>query len=141
VALAQRFVYVIAFKEDRFVMVRHRLRKWEMPGGRVEAVETDEEAAVREFLEETGMGLDPVDSIDVEGGKVFVGVAGRKVLPHLAMEIVEVREFSELPKDLSFPEVEYRDMLARAKSIMETFKRRKNIVAPASPQAKPDVPE
>ena len=139
--MAQRFVYAIAFKEDRFVMVRHRLRKWEMPGGRVEDIETDEEAAVREFLEETGMGLDPVGSIDVEGGKVFVGVAGRKVLPHLAREIVEVREFTELPRELSFPQVEYEAMLAQAKTIMETFKRRKNIVAPASPQAKPDVSE
>jgi 8-oxo-dGTP diphosphatase len=136
--LAQRFVYVIAFKADRFVMVRNRLRRWEMPGGRVEDVETDEEAAVREFLEETGMSLEPIGHIDVEGGRVFVGTAGRKVLPHLAQEIVEVRELSELPKELSFPQVEYEAMLAQAKRIMETFKSRKNIDAPASPQAKPD---
>ncbi len=56
--MVEKFVYVIAFNGDRFVMVRHRERAWEMPGGRLLKGETHEQAAVREFFEETGMSIE-----------------------------------------------------------------------------------
>ncbi|MGQ9588599.1 MAG: NUDIX domain-containing protein [Thermoplasmata archaeon] len=128
-------MYVIAFKDDRFVMVRHRNRKWEMPGGRLLEKEGYEEGALREFLEETGMELRIVGEIpiDVDGGKVFVGVAAGAVDDALSKEISEVRTFEELPEDLSFPLVEYRTMLARARTLLETFKKRKAIGRSTSP--------
>lgn len=55
--MPEDFVIVVCFEDetrDRFVVVRHRDRGWELPGGHVEDDETPHEAAVREFAEETG---------------------------------------------------------------------------------------
>jgi 8-oxo-dGTP diphosphatase len=134
--LAERFVYVIAFKGDGFLMVRHRERKWEMPGGRLCKCESHEDAARREFVEETGHSLKEIIGeikIDREGGKVFVGLAGNRVNCELSSEIVEVNVFHELPSELSFPLVEYRSMLDQAKARVENFKTRKGIGRTASP--------
>ncbi len=117
-------------------MVRHRDRKWEMPGGRLLKGENHEQAAVREFFEETGMSLDIIGRIRIlkPGGKVFVGtVRGELKAGPTEYNIVEVKEFTDLPDELSFPLVEYRAMLAQAKRIFETFKRGKNIDGSASP--------
>ena len=122
------FAYAIAFSGDQFVMVRHRGRAWEMPGGRLEQGETHEQAAVREFSEETGMALEPMGTLEVEGGKVVVGLAHSRCCGQVSGEIEEVRLFKELPEDLSFPLVEYREMLVQARRAIETFKRGKNIV-------------
>ena len=126
---AEPFAYAIAFQGDMFVMVRHRARAWEMPGGRLEPGETHEQAAVREFSEETGMALEPVGELEVEGGRVIVGlVHSRCCSPAPPAEISEVRLFRELPGELSFPLVEYEEMLVQAKQVVETFKRGKIIV-------------
>jgi len=133
----EKFVYVIAFEDDKFIMVRNRSRAWEMPGGRLLKGETHEQAAVREFFEETGMSLRIIGRIatDAKGGRVFAGVVNSRILDRPSgSDIAEVREFSELPGELSFPLVEYETMLARARLIVETFKRGKNIDAPASPR-------
>ncbi len=133
------FVYVIAFSGDDFVMVRHRRRAWEMPGGRIEPGEGVDEAAAREFSEETGMLLEPVGHVELDdAGTVVVGVVHTRCCRiHPSDEVAEVRLFSELPDRLSFPEVEYRAMLDRAREMVESFKRGKIISASASPQAKP----
>jgi 8-oxo-dGTP diphosphatase len=133
----RRFVYVVAFSGDSFVMVRHAMRAWEMPGGGVEADETGLEAAVREFAEETGMGFSFVASFGVPGGEVFVGMASGEGEPEDGSEIAQVALFRELPGELSYPEVEYEDVLARARSLVESFKRKKGISATATPLDKP----
>lgn len=132
------FAYVIAFSGNEFVMVRHRHRAWEMPGGRVEPGETPDHAASREFTEETGMTFEPVGYLEVDGGRVVVGLVHSSCAEQRpSEEIAEVRLFTELPEELSFPEVEYRDMLDNARRMVETFKRGKNISASASPLIKP----
>lgn len=50
-------VHVVAFVEDRVVVIRPEERAWEMPGGRREPHETIEETARRELLEEAGVAL------------------------------------------------------------------------------------
>ena len=133
--MVEKFAYVIAFNGDKFVMVRHRERAWEMPGGRLVKGETHEQAAVREFFEETGMSLELIGSIRIAkpGGKVFVGlVRGKLSEEHAEYNIAEVKEFTELPDLLSFPLVEYEMMLVQARRIVETFKRGKNIDGSAS---------
>jgi len=131
----EKFTYVIAFNGDKFVMVRQRDRKWEMPGGRLLKGENHEQAAVREFFEETGMSLEIIGRIRIAkpGGKVFVGLVRDKLTGRPSeYNIAEVKEFTDLPSELSFPLVEYRAMLAQAKRILETFKRGKNIDGSAS---------
>ena len=135
-AIIVKFTYVIAFRDDKFVMVRHRDRAWEMPGGRLMKGENYEQAAVREFFEETGMSLEVIGKIRISkpGGKVFVGLAGESLTGKpVEWNIIEVKEFSELPNDLSFPEVEYRVMLVYARRQLEKYKKRKPISATATP--------
>jgi 8-oxo-dGTP diphosphatase len=111
------YVYVIAFRDSEFLMVRHARRAWEMPGGKVSPGESPEKAAVREFREETGYDVGPLKLLEVEdGGLVFLGEVGSKlpVTPN-ADEIAEVGFFKELPGQLSFPLVEYERMLDAAR--------------------------
>ena len=107
-----------------------------MPGGRLSSGESYEDGARREFLEETGHSLKEILGeirIDKKGGKVFVGLAGKRINCELSEEIEEVKEFKELPKELSFPLVEYQTMLDQAKRAVESFKTRKGIGRTASP--------
>jgi 8-oxo-dGTP diphosphatase len=136
--MAHRFVYAVAFDGDGFVMVRHRRRGWEMPGGHVEEDEDARDAVMREFREETGMEFDIVGQIDLGEGTVYAGVVRRDHRqPPLIEEIAEVKTFQELPDGLSFPLVEYERVLAMALEAVESFKRRKGISASASPLMKP----
>ena len=115
------YAYVIAFKDDRFLMVRHVRRAWEMPGGKLEQGEDPEAGAVREFREETGYDIYSLKVLErEEGGIVYLGIVGEKLssTPNVE-EIAEVRLFDELPADLSFPLVEYQRMLAAARRMRE----------------------
>ncbi len=115
--LSVSYVYVIAFRGDEFLMVRHARRSWEMPGGKVDPGESPEAAAIREFHEETGYDVGSLKIIEVEdGGLVYTGTVGPKlsIIPN-ASEIAEVGFFRELPDDLSFPLVEYTRMLDAAR--------------------------
>jgi 8-oxo-dGTP diphosphatase len=111
------YVYVIAFRGDEFLMVRHARRAWEMPGGKVNPGEDPEAAAVREFREETGCDVTGLSVVEREpGGLVYIGDVGRKlaVQPD-KKEIAASAFFKSLPEDLSFPLVEYERMLAAAR--------------------------
>jgi 8-oxo-dGTP diphosphatase len=111
------YVYVIAFRGDRFLMVRHARRAWEMPGGKVDPGEEPEAAAAREFCEETGYDVAGLRVIEREpGGLVYTGDVGQRLAVRPDQkEITAVAFFDSLPDELSFPLVEYERMLAAAR--------------------------
>ena len=126
------FVYAVAFSGRKFVMVRSRERRsWEMPGGEIKPGETPEEAILREFEEETGMGLKIVSLRRFDGGTVFFGYAAgwpRKISP----EIASVELFDRLPAHLSFPRREYETMLQEARRLLKNYIKGDFIVGSAS---------
>ena len=107
-----KWVYSIAFVGDRFLMVFNPKRQgWEMPGGRMEADEIPEQAAVREFEEEAGCVFRPYAIKLRRDGAVLVGEANcAEAKGEMAWEL-----FSELPSLLSFGEDEYTEVLAWAR--------------------------
>lgn len=49
---------VICRQDDKILFVRKARRKWNLPGGRIEADEAPQQAALRELAEETGLLVD-----------------------------------------------------------------------------------
>lgn len=109
-------VYAIAFDGDRFLMVRHPRRGgWEMPGGSIEAGETPEEAAIREFHEEAGYGIEVVATRDIGTCYVCAALLGERTTNEHEMP---TGLFSSIPDELSFDREEYEDTVPWARSMV-----------------------
>ena len=110
-------VYTVAFKNGRFMMVYNRTTRkgWEMPGGRIEANETVEEAAEREYLEESGYAVKVVHKEQMKGCWVCCG----ELLSKVSEGEMATEMFAELPDDLSFPAEEYEGVIEWARGVME----------------------
>lgn len=101
-----------------FLMVRHRDRGWELPGGKFQPNEGPVHCALREFREETGHLLAAprfITKIRKPNGICFVftgawGVAVEGQGPDDS--ITETKWFSKLPRGegLAFPDDPYDDM-------------------------------
>ena len=101
-----------------FLMVRHKSRGWELPGGKFQPGEGPVHCALREFREETGHLLAAphfVAKFKKPNGTCFVftgawGVAVEDQESDAA--IAESRWFTHLPRDegLAFPDDPYEDM-------------------------------
>lgn len=113
-------VGVIAKKNGKYVLVKHtpeyrkhNHRYWSFPGGAVEHGEDFEEAAIREFREETGLDIEIVNLISIhehisrspQGNQSVLYVAtfrgevvGGEIEPEKPNEISMVRLFDEVPK-------------------------------------------
>ncbi|MCL1983978.1 MAG: NUDIX domain-containing protein [Methanomassiliicoccaceae archaeon] len=108
-------VYTVAFSGGRFLMVYNPARKgWEMPGGHIENGENAEEAAGREFLEESGYGIRIVSVKEMHGCYVCAAVLNEKIREGEFINSL----FSELPDELAFERSEYDDVIDWAHSEM-----------------------
>ncbi|PKK86394.1 MAG: hypothetical protein CVT48_01235 [Thermoplasmata archaeon HGW-Thermoplasmata-1] len=114
-------VVVILNEKGEFMLLKHRKRGWEFPGGKLEEGETPEKCAIREILEETGYGiLDHkvmMNTLNGEGGRGYVVFArlGRKLAEPQDPLTEKVEFFRELPpmEELSFPHDPYAEILEK----------------------------
>jgi 8-oxo-dGTP diphosphatase len=124
------FVYAVAFSGDVFLMIRNRRSGWEMPGGTVEPGETPEKAIIREFSEETGGELRIISSTRIYEGTAFFGTVDLQSIGKrnpVSEEVAEVRFFSVLPEELSYPREEYEMMLQEARGVVKKYINRNSI--------------
>lgn len=100
----KRYVLIVAADSDGVVFVKNTHRKWELPAGFIEANESGEVAAVREFREETGMVLEVRDCISREDSDIAYGIATKTAGTPRAGEIAEAKHLTCRPSisDLSF---------------------------------------
>ncbi len=113
----QKLTYVVmgARYQDKWIFVRHRDRQtWEMPAGHIEAGESADRAAVRELFEEAGVvksSLEVICDYEVtvgtraEYGRLY-GVKVYEMEPQKEFEIEEILLSSELPRSLTYPDVQ-----------------------------------
>ena len=136
------FVVVCSRYDGKWLLSRHRERDtWETQGGHIEPGETPMQAARRELYEESGVRdaeLYPVcdyrgfDSQSSANGMVFFA-AVRRLEPLPESEIGEVRLFSALPENLTYPNVTPRLMAEAERNIggcnMTTEELRNSLLA------------
>ncbi len=117
-----RFAVIAAWCGGGWLFCRHREREtYELPGGHREQGESVEEAARREFLEETGaeaLVLEPVCAYSVTGknrvspqgeetfGMLFYAEVNNLGAPPVDFEMAEVRVMPKLPDALTYPEIQ-----------------------------------
>lgn len=109
-----KFVVILSKYKGEILLSRHKQRiTWETQGGHIEQGETPLEAAKRELYEESGAeeyDITPIfdywagDEESSVNGMVFMAdIAHLSALPHSEMQ--EVRQFAQLPKELTYPDI------------------------------------
>ena len=109
-------VYTVAFSGREFLMVFNPKRHgWEMPGGKIEENEDTADAAVREYLEESGYSIKIVSIKEAGGCYVCAAVLGKKI----SDGELEPKLFTELPDELAFERSEYVGVIEWAASVIK----------------------
>ena len=116
----RQYTVIVAVRgsdEKEFLMVRHKTRGWELPGGKIEPNEGPVHCALREFREETGHLLSSpkfVVKLPKPNGTcfVFTGGLGPEVAEVEDEAMAEMRWFGKLPRKegLAFPDDPYDEM-------------------------------
>lgn len=140
---APRAAGCLTIDEDKLLMVR-TAEGWAIPGGHVESGETSDVTAVRETLEEAGVGVvagPPACAVPSKGFVAHVCVATGDTTPHPdGSEASDARWFSaeeikQIPAtDLRFPD----QMPAYVAAIEGAIAARKALQSGAPPPAPPE---
>lgn len=109
------YVVIAAREKGNWVFVRHGERlTWEMPAGHIERGESAGEAARRELGEETGASNFTLQHLcdyqvvlekKIESGRLYSAEIHKRK-SELVHEIVELKLTTDLPPDLTYPEVQ-----------------------------------
>ncbi len=109
----QNYKYVVICSKygDKLLLSRHKERAtWETQGGHVEVGEAPLEAAKRELYEESGavdFTIEPLCDYEFGGanGMAFSADIHKFGSIPPESEMAEVREFEELPENLTYPAI------------------------------------
>lgn len=118
---APQYTVLVALRgtspDQEFLMVQHKKRGWELPGGKIEATEGPVHCALREFREETGHLLSSprfVVKLQKPNGTcyVFTGGLGPKVADVADEAVGAMQWFHKLPRGekLAFPDDPYAEI-------------------------------
>ncbi|MBN2595472.1 NUDIX domain-containing protein [Labilibaculum sp.] len=110
-----KYSIVCSQYQNNWVFVRHRLREtWELPAGHIEKDESALMAARRELYEETGATHFSLRTVcdyscewqgEIKYGRIFFAIIQQLgKLPE--MEIAEIKLFRNLPKELTYPDIQ-----------------------------------
>jgi 8-oxo-dGTP diphosphatase len=110
-----KYSIVCSRYQNNWVFVRHKLRNtWEMPAGHIEKGESALAAARRELYEETGATHFSLRTVfdyscdwlgETNYGRIFfANIQQLGKLPEL--EIAEIKLFKNLPKELTYPDIQ-----------------------------------
>ena len=101
----------------KFLMVKHKERGWEFPGGKIQANEELDAAAIRELYEETHLSLQmgKYSDILIPGCRVFLSYC-ESTTEHIEWNskdpIIElVRWMTVIPDNLAWPREEFEEIL------------------------------
>jgi 8-oxo-dGTP pyrophosphatase MutT (NUDIX family) len=120
----------VVYFEDKFLIVKSRLGHWDLPKGHVERGEKEEDTAIREVFEETGLCIGIVSGfretiryVPVPGArKEVVFFIGKTRDPQIALQKSELSDFrwlgfNEALKTLTYDNA--RGVLVKANEFMK----------------------
>ena len=108
-------VFTRADGKIRYVLIRNKGGVWGFPKGHIEAGETEEETALREIWEETGLRVRFVPGFRTEDSHPLAGESRPQTIKHITYFLAEYRDQPLCPQDPEIPEAllaDYEEAMA-----------------------------
>lgn len=112
------------------VLMIFRLKKWDLPKGKMEEAETPEEAAVREVKEETGISSLKVEEKLPDSFYFYATSKGERVLKHIYWFKMYCGSVEKLvpQKEEGISDVKWMDKAELSEAIKNTFPSVKDLL-------------
>ncbi|MFH1916155.1 MAG: NUDIX domain-containing protein [Nanoarchaeota archaeon] len=115
----------IILHDGKFLLIKHHIGHWDFPKGHVESGETEEETALREVHEETGLRVEIIpgfkDSLSYLSApgvkKTVIFFLARTDEEHVVLDAKEIADFAFLSYDHAIKQLTYKnskELLKRA---------------------------